>query len=229
MMLQGITVPPGVHTVTWQTWLAYTTLVFIVTLTPGPAAALCMTHAAVNGTRRTLFTIAGLLLSSVTLISLSTAGLGAALAASGTLFIIVKLAGAAYLLYLGIQVWRSPPPPLGTGEHQPLSEAGQRASPVHLLRTGYLVGVSNPKDLLFFAALFPQFMNMEGDPFFQLAVLSATWLLVAASVTFCYAAMGSRLATALGRFGPKNLFNRLTGGALIATAATLAIFKRSSS
>jgi homoserine/homoserine lactone efflux protein len=213
---------------TWQIWLAYTTLVFIVILTPGPAAALCMTHAAVNGPRRTLFTIAGLLLSSLTLISLSAAGLGAALAASGTLFVIIKLAGAVYLLYLGVQIWRSPPP-LGARADHPIAGPGVRASPAQLVRTGYLVGVSNPKDLLFFAALFPQFMNAEEDPSYQLVVLSATWLLIAGSITFCYAVMGYRLAAALDRFGPKNLFNRLTGAALMAAGAFLAIFRRSSS
>src|SRR4249919_2948284 len=93
----------------WQVWIAYATVVFIVIITPGPAAALCMTHASRHGSLRTMATIAGLLLSSVTLIGLSAAGLGATLAASGTLFTFIKLAGAAYLVYLGIMIWRSPP------------------------------------------------------------------------------------------------------------------------
>jgi homoserine/homoserine lactone efflux protein len=211
----------------WHTWIAYATLVFVVIVTPGPAAALCMTHSAVNGSLRTLFTIAGLLLSSLTLISLSAAGLGAALAASGTLFTIIKFAGAAYLVYLGIKIWRSPP--ARAREDQTLPASSARASPAQLLRTGYLVGVSNPKDLLFFGALFPQFMNPEGDTSLQLMVLSLTWLLIAGSITFCYAVAGFRLAAALDRFGPRNLFNRLTGGALIVAGTFLAVFRRSSS
>src|SRR5688572_25435745 len=173
---------------TWQTWFAYATLVLVVIITPGPAAALCMTHAAVNGRPRTLFTIGGLLLSSLTLIGLSAAGLGAALAASGTLFTIIKFAGAAYLVYLGVQIWRAPPPPVKP-DHPP-SEGAARSSPSKLLRTGYLVGVSNPKDLLFFGALFPQFMSTEADTVYQLAILSVTWLLIAGSIMFCYAVMG---------------------------------------
>lgn len=212
---------------TWQNWLAYATVVFVVTITPGPAAALCMTHAAANGAARTLFTIAGLLLSSLTLIGLSAAGLGVALAASGTLFTIIKFAGAAYLVYLGIQIWRSPPA-RARAHHTP-GPAEMRARPAQLLRTGYLVGVSNPKDLLFFGALFPQFMSAEGNTVDQLAVLSVTWLLIAGSIMFCYAAAGLRLAAALDRFGPRNLFNRLTGGSLVAVGAVLALFKRSSS
>src|SRR5687768_13869962 len=119
----------------WQTWIAYATLVFVVIITPGPAAALCMTHASVNGSLRTLFTIAGLLLSSLALIGLSAAGLGAALAASGTLFTIIKLAGAAYLVYLGIQIWRSPP---ARARRDSTPVAGGSARPFQLLRTGFL-------------------------------------------------------------------------------------------
>jgi len=211
----------------WQTWIAYASIVFVVIITPGPAAALCMTHASVNGSLRTLFTIAGLLLSSLTLISLSAAGLGAALAASGTLFTIIKFAGAAYLVYLGVQILRAPAPPASEGRTLPVNSP--RASATSLLRTGYLVGISNPKDLLFFGALFPQFMTPERDTTQQLVVLSLTWLLIAGTIMFCYAVAGSRLAAALNRLGPRNLFGKLTGGALIAAGAFLAVFRRSSS
>lgn len=211
----------------WQTWIAYATVVFVVIITPGPAAALCMTHAAANGSGRTLFTIAGLLLSSLTLISLSAAGLGAALAASGTLFTVIKFAGAAYLVYLGIQIWRSPPGSVRDANRGP--DGSAPAKPLQLLKTGYLVGISNPKDLLFFGALFPQFMNPQGDTPYQLAVLSLTWLLIAGTITFCYAVAGFRLAAALEQLGPRNLFNRLTGAALVTAGAFLAVFRRSSS
>jgi homoserine/homoserine lactone efflux protein len=211
----------------WQTWIAYATVVFVVILTPGPAAALCMTHASVNGSSRTFFTIAGLLLSSLALIGLSAAGLGAALAASGTLFTIIKLAGAAYLVYLGIQIWRSPPARARQDSTLVANGSPRRAG--QLLRTGFLVGISNPKDLLFFGALFPQFMTPEADAWRQLMVLTVTWLAIAGSIMFCYAMAGFRLAAALERLGPRNLFNRITGGALIAAGAFLALFRRSSS
>jgi homoserine/homoserine lactone efflux protein len=208
----------------WQTWIAYATVVFVVIVTPGPAAALCMTHAAANGALRTTATIAGLLLSSVSLIGLSAAGLGAALAASGTLFTVIKFAGAAYLIYLGVRIWRSPPATIAQDISDQPKAPGR---PAELFRTGYLVGLSNPKDLLFFGALFPQFMDGTGDTTTQLIVLSATWLIIAGVITFCYAVAGRRLARCLERLGPRNLFNRLTGGALIAAGALLAVFKRS--
>lgn len=218
---------PGVleDIMSWQTWVAYVAVVLVVIITPGPAAALCMTHAAVNGSLRTLATIAGLLLSSLTLISLSAAGLGAALAASGTLFTMIKFAGAAYLVYLGIRIWRSPPP--AELKAATAAEQSARSTKAQLLRTGYLVGLSNPKDLLFFAALFPQFVSPEHDTASQLLLLAMTWLVIAGSIMFGYAIMGYRVAGALQRFGPRNLFNRLTGGALIAAGAFLALFRRS--
>ncbi|HYE70679.1 MAG TPA: LysE family translocator [Ramlibacter sp.] len=210
-----------------QTWIAYATLVFVVIIAPGPAAALCMTHASTNGSLRTLFTIAGLLLSSLALIGLSAAGLGAALAASGTLFTTIKLVGAAYLVYLGIQIWRSPPV---RAKQDPTHVAdGSHSRPFQLLRTGFLVGVSNPKDLLFFGALFPQFMSPDADAWRQLVVLTATWVVIAGVLMFCYAVAGFRMAVALERLGPRNLFNRITGGALVAIGASLALFRRSSS
>jgi homoserine/homoserine lactone efflux protein len=209
----------------WQTWIAYATVVFVVVVTPGPAAALCMTHASVNGSLRTLFTICGLLLSSLALIGLSSAGLGAALATSGTLFTMIKLAGAAYLVYLGIRIWRSAP--AAPRQDSPSFDNRGPQTPVQLLRMGFLVGISNPKDLLFFGALFPQFMNPDGDAWPQIMMLTATWLIVAGVVMSCYAMAGFRIAAALGRLGPRNLFNKITGGALIAAGALLAMFRRS--
>jgi homoserine/homoserine lactone efflux protein len=215
--------PLGELNMVWQTWFAYVTVVFIVIVTPGPAAALCMTHAAANGALRTLPTILGLLLSSVTLIGMSAAGLGLALATSGTVFTVIKLCGAAYLIYLGVRIWRSP------ASNPTNDRAGiAPSSSAALFRTGYLVGVSNPKDLLFFGALFPQFLDPAREPLMQLLVLSVTWLVLAGVITFCYAVAGFRLAAALNNIGPRNLFNRLTGGALVVAGGLLAFTKRSS-
>ncbi len=207
-------------------WLIYVSVVLAIIATPGPAAGLCMSHGVAHGRLRTLFTIVGLLLSSVTLIGLSAAGLGAVIATSGTLFLIVKYVGAAYLIYLGVSIWRSPPSNSKTANAQPNNVEVDQVPAYKLIRTGYLVGVSNPKDLLFFGALFPQFMDPTLPAIGQILVLSATWLIVAFSIMVCYAAIGFQLATALDRIGAHGLFNRITGGALIAAGAVLAWFKR---
>jgi homoserine/homoserine lactone efflux protein len=210
----------------FETWLVYTSVVFVIVLTPGPAAALCMSHGVTHGRTRTLLSIAGLLLSSVTLIGFSTLGVGAVIAASGTFFTVIKLAGAAYLVYLGVSIWRSPAASVTVAVPEPM---GSRLKmPAHkLLRTGYLVGVSNPKDLLFFGAFFPQFINPEAAAFEQLLILSATWLVIAGVLMACYAVAGHKLAVPLERVNARGLFNRIIGGILVSMGALLALFRRS--
>lgn len=90
-----------------ERWLVYASIVLIVIVAPGPAALLCMSHGLEHGRTRTIATIAGLLSSSLVLISLSALGVGTALAASAFLFDVIRYVGAAYLAYLGISVWRS--------------------------------------------------------------------------------------------------------------------------
>ena len=171
-------------------------------------------------------TVLGLVLSSLTLIALSAAGLGAVVATSGTLFTIIKYVGAAYLIYLGISIWRSPAPKLEARTAAADTTAHGQTPMRHLFRTGYLVGISNPKDLLFFGALFPQFIEPTAPMHDQLAILSVTWLVVAFAVMSVYAAIGSQIAGKLERVGSHGVFNKLTGGAFIAAGAALAWVKR---
>ncbi len=114
----------------------------------------------------TLGTVLGGITASMTLMLLSALGLGAVIAASDTLFHAIKWAGAAYLVYLGISTWRSRPQ--GRPHAPPAAQSAEVAVPAtslpsatwgQLYRKGFMVGIGNPKDLLFFSALFPQFMN----------------------------------------------------------------------
>ena len=103
-----------------QHWLVYTSMVLVIIMTPGPAAALCLNHGVQHGRLRTLMTVLGLVLSSLTLITLSVAGLGTVIATSGMLFTFIRYAGAAYLIFLGISIWRSTATKL---EPSPVTEA----------------------------------------------------------------------------------------------------------
>lgn len=209
-----------------QPWLIYLAVVLAVIVTPGPSALLCMTHGAAHGVGRTSSTVAGGMCASLTLMALSALGLSAAIAASDTLFHGIRLLGAAYLVYLGISTWRAAPPSLGepTGTRPPAgSQAGARRA---LFRKGLAVGIGNPKDLLFFGSLFPQFLE-PGRPLApQLAVLALTWLLVDGAVMMLYAKGGAAVAARLrqGRLGV--WFNRVTGGAFVAAGGALALAHR---
>jgi len=206
-------------------WLLYVSVVLAVILTPGPSAALCLTHGATQGVWRATATVLGGMVASLTLMTLSALGLGAAIAASTTLFLAIKFAGAAYLIYLGIAMWRAPAPVAGdaaTAAAQPPA----RGTLARLWRQGFLVGIGNPKDLLFFGALFPQFLDTTKPMAPQFALLAATWLVVDGLAMTGYAALGTRIGPALRRSGAGRLFNRLTGGAFIAAGGALAVANR---
>ncbi len=208
-------------------WLLFTSVVIAVIVMPGPAAALCLSHGVAHGRLRTLVTVLGLVLSSLALIVLSLAGLGALLASSGTLFNVVKYVGAAYLIYLGISIWRSRPNESIVGAKTVTRASQPTTTPLRrLLRTGFLVGISNPKDLLFFGALFPQFVDTNAPLFSQTAILSATWCVVAFAVMSLYAAIGAKLGKSVDALNAQGVFNRITGGVFIVAGGALAWTKR---
>lgn len=207
-------------------WLIYVSVVALIVVTPGPAAALCLSHGVVHGRSRTLMTVLGLVSSSLALIALSSFGLGAVLATSSTLFAIVKYAGAAYLIYLGISIWRAPVPEVRPVETTPAASPADRLSLGRLFITGFLVGISNPKDLLFFGALFPQFIEPSTRAVQQLLILSSTWVVVAFAIMALYATLGSKFASRMQGISARRALNKVTGSVFVAAGAALAWAKR---
>lgn len=201
-------------------WLIYLSIVVAIIATPGPSAALCLTHGAAHGRWHALATVLGGMLASSTLMALSALGLGAVIAASDSLFFTIKLVGAAYLIYLGVSMWRAPE--AGFGNALPANSAVAVVAPSKLFRNGFMVGIGNPKDLLFFGALFPQFLNPSAPMLPQLAVLGVTWLVVDGAVMYTYAVLGTKLALNFGRFSSGKLMNRVTGSIFIAAGGALA-------
>lgn len=212
--------------VSLNTWSLFLVLVFTVIVMPGPAAALCLSHGVTHGRIKTLATILGLLLSSLALIALSVAGLGAILAASGMLFNVVKYVGAAYLIYLGIRLWRNRPSGSMAQPSSGPKAQDDKGGYGELFRTGFLVGLSNPKDLLFFGALFPQFIVTTEPMLGQVVILSMTWCVVAFVVMAGYAAIGARVAKNVDALNARGIFNRVTGSIFIAAGGALAWAKR---
>src|SRR3954468_15683104 len=133
---------------TLSTWLLYLLAVSLLIVTPGPTMLMCVTNAVNHGPVRALASVAGALVASVGVMALSALGLGAVLAASEAAFTVLKVIGAAYLIWLGIRTFRS------------TAALQESAVPAHrsLFVQGLLVGASNPKALLFFSAFFPQFI-----------------------------------------------------------------------
>ena len=206
---------------TLETFLLYLVAAVGLSLTPGPNGLLSLTHGACFGARRTVATVLGGALGFLVLIAASLAGMGALLAASEQAFTIAKWVGAAYLVYLGIRVWRSPAPAIVLPSG---GSAAVEASPFRLFRQGFLVAASNPKGLIFFAAFLPQFVT-PGTPFLvQLAVFGGTFVVVEIVYELFLAAMAQRLAPWLARHG--RWFNRAAGATFVGIGAALTTANR---
>jgi threonine/homoserine/homoserine lactone efflux protein len=220
----------------WHLWWIYVATVFVVSAIPGPNMLLVMTHSARFGMRTSVATMAGCLSALLLMFSISAAGLGVFLSAWPTLFNVLRFAGAAYLIYLGIKSWRSSADAVNAADRlDPLApssiEPGSVGlSPAHrslasLFRSGFLVASSNPKAILFAAALFPQFISELAPKLPQFAVLIATFVVIEVSWYAIYAGFGSRIGEQLRSRHIAQLFNRLTGGIFVGFGAMMALVR----
>ncbi|MBW4330633.1 LysE family translocator [Stakelama sp. CBK3Z-3] len=199
-----------------QTWWLYATAVFLISATPGPNMLHMMTQSIRHGHRRSVVSMAGLMSANLVYLLASAAGLGALLRASPGLYDILRYAGAAYLLWLGVRAWRAP---VETAE--PTGEA----APPRPLSTLYLLGLgtglSNPKLILFAAALFPQFLDPVRPFAPQVAILIGTFAVIEAFWFTIYATGGKALARWLVPADRQRLFNRVTGGVFVSFGTAL--------
>jgi threonine/homoserine/homoserine lactone efflux protein len=204
-----------------ELWLVYCIAAIGLSLTPGPNGLLSLTHGACFGLRPTIYTVLGGALGFFLLIAISLAGMGTLLAASERAFTAAKWIGAAYLIYLGLRVWRAPAPVVAL-----TSQTAQscEARPLRMFSQGFLVAVSNPKALIFFAAFLPQFMA-PGVPYaVQLAVFGGTFVVVEIIYELLLAIMAQRIAPSLARYG--RMFNRAAGATFVAIGAALTMAGR---
>jgi threonine/homoserine/homoserine lactone efflux protein len=191
---------------TLQTWWLYLGAVVLIACTPGPNVLYVTTRSIRFGFGAAMTGMAGCLLALAVMLAGSIAGVSAFMLAVPTAFEVLKYAGAAYLIFLGIQMWRAPV------DFEPLAASPRgTASRVALLRGGFLVGISNPKLLIFAAAFFPQFIAPSAPWAPQFALLAATFLAVESFFYMTYALSGRRLATQLMRGAWQRRFNRVSG------------------
>ena len=207
----------------FELWLLYFAAAVGLSLTPGPNGLLALTHGACFGFRPTVATVLGGVLGFFLLVAASLAGLGAVLAASNKAFTVAKWIGAAYLVYLGVRVWRSPTPGMAIGS-EPQAAGGRGARPPQMFSQGFLVAVSNPKALIFFAAFLPHFMVAGVSYVAQLAVLGGTFVVVELVYELVLAGLAHRIAPWLTRHG--RWFNRAAGGTFVGLGGALATVNR---
>lgn len=190
-----------------ETWCLYFTAVFLLSGTPGPNMLHVLSRSVRFGFRRSTAAMLGCGLAVVVALIASAAGLAAVLTASPVLFEIIRYAGVAYLVWLGIKAW------MDKGEDAGIRPDGATIglSNLALFRGGFLVSITNPKLLLFAAAFLPQFINQSAPKFPQFAILIVTFAVIETFWYAMYGLGGQKLAGYLKKPALNKLFNRLTG------------------
>jgi len=198
-------------------WLAFAAASAVLLAIPGPTILLVISYALGHGRRSAGATVAGVALGDFTAMTASMLGLGALLATSAAIFTALKWIGAAYLIYLGLKLWRAP---VGAALQDGASEpAGQ---PLRIFLHAYVVTALNPKSILFFVAFLPQFLDMSRPIALQMVIFEATFLVLATLNASIYALMAAMARSTIRKPRVQSLVNR-TGGTLMIGAGLLAL------
>ena len=208
----------------WHVWLAYFLAAWLIALSPGSGAVLSMSHGLQYGVRQTTATIVGLQIGLALILLVAGAGVGALLLASTTAFMVVKVLGAGYLIWLGVKQWRAPVDGAASDAAAPSEPAGLSVRQ-RVLR-GALTNATNPKGIVFMVAVLPQFINPKQPLALQLAILLVTTLAVDSVVMHGYAFLASRLRALMQSVRARKTQNRVFGGVLMGMGASLLMVDR---
>lgn len=203
---------------TWQTWGLFMLTEIVLCLTPGPAVLFVVSQGLRYGGMRSLWANAGILTANTVYFALSGAGLGAVLLASHDLFLVVKWAGAAYLVYLGATTFFGRGAGIAADGEEPPAISGPR-----LLGRGFVLQAANPKALVFFTALLPQFIDPRGNVAVQVLVLGVSSAVAEFLVLGAYGAFAGRAQHLARRPRFARAANRLSGALLIGAGAGLTL------
>jgi homoserine/homoserine lactone efflux protein len=206
---------------TWQIWLLFVMTEAVICITPGPAVLYVLSQAIRRGPGKSVWGTWGILSANTLYFILSATSLGAVIVASYKLFFVVKWLGAAYLVYLGLRSCFAKTSVLALPE----SSADLRSGP-RILRDGFFLQAANPKAILFFTAILPQFIDAHHNVAFQIFILGISSVLVEFVILFVYGQLAGRaLSTARSpRF--EKLTNRIAGSLLIGAGVGLARLRR---
>jgi threonine/homoserine/homoserine lactone efflux protein len=192
----------------FEIWLAFTAATVVLLLIPGPTVLLVVSYALGQGWRTALPMAVGVALGDFTAMTLSMLGVGALLAASATIFTVLKWIGAAYLVWLGIKLWRAG----GALAAEPRTDAASRGK---MLGHAWLVTALNPKSLTFFVAFLPQFLDPHASFATQMAIFETTFLVLAFANVIGYALVASRARAFVKNPRAVRVVNKVGGACLI--------------
>ena len=204
---------------TIETWLAFVAATSVLLVIPGPTVLLVVSYALGRGFRTALPMAFGVALGDFTAMTLSMLGVGALLAASATLFTALKWIGAAYLIWLGIKLWRA-------GGAMQATPRTDKVSALKMLAHAWIVTALNPKGITFFVAFLPQFLDPAADFWMQVLVFEATFIMLAFGNVLAYALLASRARGMMSSARAISIVNRV-GGSLLIGAGVAAVSIRS--
>lgn len=199
-------------------WLAFSAAAFIVLIVPGPTILLVTGHALSHGRGAALGSVIGVVAGDALAVSLSLAGVGAILQTSATAFTVLKWIGAAYLIYLGIKLWRAP---VHAIETEPLD-----FRPKRLAREAFVVTALNPKSIAFFIAFMPQFIRTDQPMLPQCVILGTTFCVLGGLNAAVYALAAGRFRSLLQGERALKVVHKLGGSFLIGAGVLTASMRR---
>lgn len=206
----------------FEIWIAFTLATAALLTLPGPSVMLMVSAALAHGRRAAWVTVPGVMLGDFVAMTASMAGAGAILAASAALFTALKLIGAAYLIWLGIRLWRAPT----TDPEDDMAEAPKHGGPRALFQNAFVVTALNPKTIVFFVAFMPQFIDPSMPALPQIATLEATFLTLAAINGAIWVMLAGGMRQRLRQAHARRLANRVGAGFLIGAGGLTATLSR---
>ena len=207
---------------TLATWITFFLACWAISLSPGPGAIAAMTAGLNHGFRRGYFMVLGLVLGIWTQVVIVAAGLGAIIAASNTAFTVLKLLGAAYLVWIGISQWRASDKPLvAAATDAPVLSARQ------LIVRGWAINATNPKAAVFMLAVVTNFIDPARPLLPQYAIIALSLSFTDLVVMAGYVALAARVLRALDEPHHVRIMNRSFGSLFIVAGTLLATFRRS--
>jgi homoserine/homoserine lactone efflux protein len=202
-------------------WLTFFLACWAISVSPGPGAIAAMSSGLNLGFRRGYFTTFGLIMGIWTQILFVVVGLGALIAASSTAFTVLKVAGAAYLVWLGIAQWRASERPLLSA-----TADGVVRTRRELVLRGWMINAVNPKGTVFLLAVVPQFLDLSRPLVPQYLVIAASLSFTDLVVMAGYTALAARVLRSLNEAHHVRWMNRTFGGLFVLAGSVLATYRR---
>ena len=200
-------------------YLFYVTAILVLTASPGPSVLYCITQSITQGFSASVYSALGVMISIVGIMTLSFTGLGVIISSSELAFNIVKWVGAAYLIVIGVKLIFSDSTEMEISEKT--EKAKYKFSKISQFLGGFLVGATNPKAIVFFTALFPQFIDMGKPLLTQYFILVSTFAVFELWWLTLYSYFGSKSSKWIMSDGRAKTFNRITGGVFIGAGVIL--------